>query len=273
MFAGVRSFFGGSTTQTQTVVEEKEEKKDIQDKDALGFDLARATMVHQVDADIHYADGVQVTREDIEGVPSAFLLHNVLTPEECQTYIDNAERLGFTDAPLTVGQDRYEMAKDVRDNLRVMWQATPRMLIPIWERVRDLIPPVLNDMHNSWHLIRDNALNERFRFYRYDTEQVFKPHFDGCYIRPTGEQSHYTFIIYLNDGFKGGETTFFPGDMGGLYSRRKNKREVRVNPRRGTALVFRHTGGDSPLHEGSQHFSPGMQKYVLRSDIMFEKRV
>jgi len=232
--------------------------------------MARANVVHEVDLDVHYAEGVVAHREEIEGVPSAFLIHNVLTPEECELYIQESERLGFTDAPLTVGQDRYEMAKDVRDNLRVMWKASARMLIPIWERIRDLIPHELPDFR-GWEVVHENGLNERFRFYRYDPEQIFRPHFDGCFRRNEAEQSHYTFIIYLNEGFDGGETTFFPGNRGGMFSSRQNKKEVRVNPRRGSALVFRHTGGDSPLHEGSPHHTPGMRKYVLRSDVMYIK--
>ena len=44
---------------------------------------------------------------------------------------------------------------------------------------------------------------------------------------------------------------------------------VRVNPKRGSALLFFHTGNDSPLHEGSPHFSDNQFKYVLRSDSMY----
>jgi len=267
MLGRISSYFtGGSQTVT---VEETKDSNETEDKHARDFDsvIARASVVHEVDLDINYTKEVTVTREELAGVPSAFLLHNVLTPEECQIYIDESERLGYTDAPITTGAGP-QMLKDVRDNLRVMWQASPRMMIPIWERVRDFFPQQLPEPALSeWKLVMDNALNERFRFYKYDTEQVFRPHYDGHFRRATGEKSHFTFIIYLNDGFKGGETTFFMGP--GIYSKRKEADEVRVNPRQGTALVFRHTGKHSPLHEGSAHFSAGQYKYVLRSDIMY----
>jgi hypothetical protein len=42
-----------------------------------------------------------------------------------------------------------------------------------------------------------------------------------------------------------------------------------VNPVQGSALLFYHVGPNSPLHEGSPHFSDNMNKYVLRSDIMY----
>jgi hypothetical protein len=48
------------------------------------------------------------------------------------------------------------------------------------------------------------GLNERFRFYRYDPGQHFAPHMDGCYQRANGEESQFTFLVYLNDGFVGG---------------------------------------------------------------------
>lgn len=35
-----------------------------------------------------------VTKEEVEGVPEAFVLHNVLTPEECDFYINFTEKLG-----------------------------------------------------------------------------------------------------------------------------------------------------------------------------------
>eukprot|EP01113_Clastostelium_recurvatum_P007541 TRINITY_DN1351_c0_g1_i2.p1 TRINITY_DN1351_c0_g1~~TRINITY_DN1351_c0_g1_i2.p1 ORF type:complete len:307 (-),score=59.79 TRINITY_DN1351_c0_g1_i2:67-849(-) len=251
-----------------------------EDKHAKEFDvtlrttpeqsIARANVVHEIDLEMDYATDIQVTREEVEGVPEAFILHNVLTAEECQRYIDETERLGYTDAPLTVGNNRYEMATDVRDNLRVMWQATPRMMDPIWQRVSSFFPPVLRVGPNDWGLVQEGALNERFRFYRYEAEQRFRPHFDGCFRRRTGEQSHYTFILYLNDGFDGGETTFFPEDCNFMRGRPKAGMERRVNPRRGSVLVFRHTGANSPLHEGSPHHTQGMHKYALRSDVMYK---
>jgi len=215
---------------------------------------------------------VVATKEDLKNVPEAFLLHNVLTPEECATFIRLTEELGYTDAPLSTGLNSAVMAKDVRDNLRVMWEASQEMMDPIWQRIAHLIPDsfTIGSSGRTWRIVKDHPLNERFRFYRYDEEQIFQPHFDGCFPRKHNvEQSHFTFIIYLNDGFDGGETTFFPGGINSLWARKKTHEEVRVNPQLGSAVLFRHTGSNSPLHEGSPHHSKGMKKYVLRSDIMY----
>jgi len=247
------------------------------DKHAKQFDeshLARAMKVHTVEGKIYYEPGVIATREEVEGVPEAFIIHNALTPKECAKYIELTEQLGFTDAPITTGLNTAQMMPDIRDNLRVMWQASPEMMNPIWERIGHLIPETIvltKESKKDWHIVKEHPLNERFRFYRYDQSQVFQPHFDGCFPRKIGqEQSHFTLIIYLNDGFDGGETTFFPGNINSLWnSNRKTHEEKRVNPRTGSALLFRHSGVNSPLHEGSAHKTPGMRKYVLRTDVMY----
>lgn len=95
--------------------------------------------------------------------------------------------------------------------------------------------------------------------YQDDTEQVFQPHYDGCFRRSETECSMFTLLVYLSDGFKGGQTTFFPD----------NKSKISVDPNVGQALAFWHRGPWSPLHEGTPHHSKGLYKYVLRSDVMY----
>src|SRR6266436_493544 len=92
------------------------------------------------------------------------------------------------------------------------------------------------------------GLNERLRFYRYGPDQQFAAHVDGSFVRANGERSLLTFMVYLNDGFEGGETKFT---------------ETTIQPRKAMALIFRH----ELLHEGAAVTSG--RKYVLRSDVMF----
>ena len=96
------------------------------------------------------------------------------------------------------------------------------------------------------------GLNERFRFYRYDPGQRFAPHMDGCFQRANWEQSQFTFLVYLNDGFEGGATAF-----------RESRASLPVTPERGKALVFYHR----QLHEGLPVVRG--RKYVLRTDVMY----
>ena len=105
-------------------------------------------------------------------------------------------------------------------------------------------------MHDgAW---RFHAVNERFRFYKYEPGQRFKLHHDGCFARSDDEASFLTFMIYLNEPEDGGETSFPELDL-------------LVPAKTGHALFFQH----SLLHEGTE-LKAGL-KYVLRSDLMYRR--
>jgi len=191
--------------------------------------------------------------ENVAGVPGAFLIHNVLTPEECKSFIEVSEKMGYGDAPVSTSYGMVLM-KEIRDNMRVIWDTNQATLQPIYDRVKEFLPPTHNN--GTWSLLN---LNERLRFYRYDPTQVFNKHFDGYYPRNYQEKSFMSFIVYLNDGMEGGHTTFYMRDE-----------KIKVTPKIGTALVFMHGKSSlSPLHEGSP--TKKGRKYVLRSDVMYHK--
>ena len=132
------------------------------------------------------------------------------------------------------------MAKEVRNNDRVMLDDV-ELAERLWKKLQPFCPPYV-----MFHPVV--GLNERVRFYRYEKGQRFRWHMDGSYRRQNGEHSRLTFMVYLNDGFEGGETLF---------------QDTTVEPERGMALVFAH----GYLHEGGEVFAG--RKYVLRTDIMF----
>jgi hypothetical protein len=73
--------------------------------------------------------------------------------------------------------------------------------------------------------------------------------------------------MYLNDGFDGGTTTFYlpvPGSSSGLKA-------VRIRPKAGAVLIFPQGNTASLVHEGAQ-VTAGGYKYVIRSDVLYEKR-
>ena len=72
----------------------------------------------------------------------------------------------------------------------------------LWQEAKNHLPKMI------YHRVA-LGLNERLRFYRYDKGQQFNIHTDGPYRRDNGEVSLLTFMIYLNEDFEGGETTFF----------------------------------------------------------------
>ena len=177
-----------------------------------------------------------------------FLIRKFLSHEECDRLIERCEALGFEEATISTAAG-FVMNKSVRDNDRVILD-DPHLANQLWLRAKPFLPPTY--CHRA-----AIGFNERFRFYRYAATQQFAIHSDGFYRRENGEQSNLTFMIYLNDDFKGGETNFFNDQVDLRAS---------VTPERGTALVFVHY----QLHEGAA-IETGC-KYVLRTDVMFSAR-
>jgi hypothetical protein len=105
------------------------------------------------------------------------------------------------------------------------------------------------------------------RFLKYYPGGYFATHFDGQYRRPDGsERSFITIQIYINEGFEGGETTFYKGNTY-TYARHINDPDGSPNPivpKIGRVLVFQH----DILHEGTLLIS-GI-KYTIRTDVMYK---
>lgn len=179
--------------------------------------------------------------------PKLFVIHGFLSPQECEAFIERSEQAGYLDAPITTSSG-FVMRKDIRDNARVIVD-DPELATAWYERAKGLL---IEDWFD-WKL---QGLNERFRFYRYDVGQRFAPHTDGYFERSNGERSHFTFMVYLNDGFEGGATTFH-----------QSRPSLLVTPERGKALVFYHR----QLHEGMPVVRG--RKYVLRTDVMYRRNI
>ena len=115
--------------------------------------------------------------------------------------------------------------------------------------------------------------------YRYDINNItnkngmqFVQSNDSSKIAQNGEPkqssrrpqlSRLTFLIYLNDNFEGGNTTFFipAKEQEGVLN------AFPVKPSRGCVLVFPHGTCTAPLHEGS----PVLKgcKYVVRTEVEY----
>lgn len=176
-----------------------------------------------------------------------FVIHDFLSPGECDAHIGAGEAVGFEEATISLPRGP-EMRKEIRNNTRVILDA-PRLAEELFERAR----PYLPERIDNWQFA---GLNERFRYYRYDPGQTFRPHLDGSFRRTDRERSLLTFMVYLNDGFSGGSTVF--------HSR--TGEDLEVVPCEGMALVFEHP----QLHEGAPVLSG--RKYVLRTDVMYTLR-
>ena len=142
------------------------------------------------------------------------------------------------------------MLKGARNNDRIAFD-DEELAREIFVQMIDSLPTI-----EGW---KAHSLDSHFRYYRYDTDQRFKAHVDGS-VKKGELKSFVTLLIYLNDGFEGGETQFFSDkDEDG-----KRIMLHCIKPAAGDLLLFQHRW----WHEGCKLESG--RKYVLRSDVFYE---
>lgn len=201
-------------------------------------------------------------------VPGLSLVKNLFSPGECKAIIAAGERVNFVpDAPLREDGDISILAHNF------YWVVDTAFHDLLWSRVSPFVPPKMDG-----RVAR--GINRRFRVYRYVPGAEYRCHIDGAWP-PSGilpddtyvydsspkdkkQSSLFTFLIYLNDDFEGGETTFFvPAAREGTLN------AYPVKPVMGAAAIFPHgeTRG-ALLHEGT-----GVRKgakYIIRTDIEYD---
>ncbi|MGJ5204644.1 2OG-Fe(II) oxygenase [Bradyrhizobium sp. HKCCYLR20261] len=175
-----------------------------------------------------------------------------LSAAECADYVRLGEEIGFSEAPIST-LDGMVMMKDVRNNDRVMVDDAG-LASALYNRLSGYLAPLFL---KKW---TPCARNERLRLYRYDVGQTFDWHLDGYFERRNGERSHFTFMVYLNDDFEGGATSFKDG-----YGAAAVGDPFRITPQQGMALLFHH-----PIMHRGDRVTRG-RKYVLRTDVMYRR--
>ncbi|KAI1288698.1 prolyl 4-hydroxylase [Xylaria venustula] len=215
-------------------------------------------------------DGPTTTLHKHPTVPGLSLMKDVLTRQECMSIVGAMESVGFLpDCPL---RDDGSASSILAHN--VYWVVDKAFHDALWNRVAPHIPSQIDGR-------KARGINRRFRVYRYVPGAEYRCHFDGGWppsgIDPkTGayvydaspadakQSSLFTFLVYLNDEFEGGETTFFtPSIREGVMNAQP------VRPTMGSVALFPH--GDAKgalLHEGT-----GVKKgakYIIRTDVEFD---
>ncbi|XP_066936902.1 uncharacterized protein [Clytia hemisphaerica] len=182
----------------------------------------------------------------------ALVIDNFMTKSECEELIKLTESVGYDQALVNVGGGRQKLMPDVRSSDRCIID-DERVAEMFYQQTKDYIPQ--NFLNDKWTKI---SINERLRFLRYQKGGYFKPHHDGCYVRPDGnEQSFVTFFLFLNEECDGGASTFVSlKDLSVTYP---------CEPKTGRLILFQH----NIFHEGS--LVKGGHKYALRSDFMYKK--
>ena len=181
-----------------------------------------------------------------------FELPNFLTHDVCDSWIADIEAAGFEPA-LINGIHGATRRPEIRNNDRLI-RDDPQTGQSLYQSLHPYLPKTFRKRQVL-------GLNERFRFYRYDVGQKFDWHQDGYFERDNREQSLFTFMIYLNDDFEGGATSFSDVYSGQSFP------EFRITPKKGSALVFYHP----VMHRGDPIVSG--RKYVMRTDVMYSPEV
>lgn len=140
--------------------------------------------------------------EQVPGVPEACVIVNALNESECDTFLKIANAMVFR--PDTVVGINH-----------VLWLADHTLISSLYARVKSYLPPTIDGCDIA-------GLNARLRFFCYEPGATYRVHIDGAWpVSGLGADgglvddlygdrySRLTFLIYLNDDFEGGHTTFF----------------------------------------------------------------
>lgn len=235
-------------------------------------------------------DSNYVVREDLEVVSTssggvkenttgpmvdrAFLLHHLLTKNECEGIIAVSQ-------PYIKPVDHLFEQKYRKSN-RALIRA-PLLARELYQRIAPHL--VGEDYKNRIPLCfgQDGVwvplgLNDCFKVTRYDVGGLFDAHRDGPWIPREDQASIYTVVIYLNEDFLGGITeldqTHYNHSLEkreqslgphGIRARRFGYQTTGVTPVQGSCLMFNH----DMWHSGHP-VSSGV-KYILRTELIMQR--
>ena len=194
----------------------------------------------------------------IAGVPCAFVVEALLSPAECESIILAAEAIGLKPK---VSKRR---GPPIRNNSRALLDPGDALTRVLEARLAAVLAHVdLSAIGDLWRLPRDGRfVNTKWRINSYAAGEAFLPHYDSGHDFGLGKRSLLSLIIYLNEDFTGGETTFFPAGP--------TAEPLRVTPKTGSALLFHHYGPHNPLHGTAPLIATGRKKYIARTDVIYE---
>lgn len=172
-------------------------------------------------------------------------ISDVFSVEECSAVIQIAENAGFVQASFFTDKDGTEHYSEIRKSERCILDSKAFAA----EMFRRLLPHLPAEVNGC----KLTGVNERLRILKYGPGDEFQLHSDGSYTSPIdGSYSVLTILLYLNEGYEGGFTTFL--DNGSAY--------VELVP---------HVGMVTLQEQPLLHLVPPLKKgvkYVLRTEVM-----
>lgn len=157
---------------------------------------------------------------------------DLLDNELCNTIITEAEKIGFTKSEVI--KDGVNVHDDYSRSSSTLWFND---VYQISEKVRNAVPTIGNLKLEGWQLVK------------YEVGEEFKAHSD-CLNKENDRL--FTTIIYLNDDFEGGETSF-PNTGETIY------------PKQGKLVVWKNLLADKSNNKSIHAGNPVLKgtKYVL----------
>ena len=188
-----------------------------------------------------------INHDTIEG--KIIEIKNFMNNDECASIIKYYENIGFGISPFRDSERIICMDKSIKKLLK--------------RRLKSINIPIS---------MVDATVNECIRLHKYTNSVGFPYHRDSS-LKTNNKRSKYSIILYLNDNFDKGETTFIVDspDISNRYSGldiseelniMKNKKEIIIKPEIGKLVIFDQT----IIHKGCKNIGI---KYLLRSDIIY----
>jgi hypothetical protein len=175
--------------------------------------------------------------------PLVWTVDGLLSADECRAVLGDPSQHEWLSATVNRAEGRA-VDRRLRDNTVAVLRDQD-LADRLFERVRPHVPETLSGM-------RVHGVHMPVRIYRYDVGQRFGVHQDQSYFADERTRSLLTFMVYLNEGFSGGETEFV--DL-----------HRTIAPKAGMALLFQHM-----LNHAGCEVTAGA-KYVLRSDVLYRE--
>lgn len=209
----------------------------------------------------------EIQEINFQNAPSAKVLRGFLSPEECQTIVEQAHSFGMEGCSSAFRQVNRVAAKSTDVAKMLFERAKPFLDAPSLHlragstAIPEGIKPSANLESGVWTA---SSINEVFRICRYEAGDFFFPHYDEAFQRSKYEQSFQTIMVYLNDGdFEGGATRFYDDSQKHYCKGDPSKVIESFRPRMGDTIIFysQLTHDGEPLTSG--------EKYILRSEIMY----
>ena len=214
-------------------------------------------------------------------------LDNVLTEEQCDEIIESSSLYKFQDMGV-----KYDATKE-RNNSRLLVldsdvakYLSDRIEETLSTVIRDhsipLVPLGFDVLRGNWEF---SGLNEALRINKYSAErrEFFACHKDAQYCPSGDERSILSLVLYLNEGFKGGETCFYLPKNREVYTKGMTVDEeirahggldngfhqMKISPVKGSAVLF----SQNILHE-SIPLEPQqtIDKFILKTDFMLKRK-